>query len=532
MVCSMHQDTVIEFLKNPRNYDQDVIDVDVIETHISYVFITNNRVYKLKRAVHYPYLDFSSLDKRKYYCDAEISINRRTAPDLYIGVAAVMCDDAGKLHITHDLNYANISQGKQNQIVEYLVVMKRFDEATLFHNLAQSGQLNRELIEQLSITIVEFHRSAKSINCNGSMIIKDIIDNNAISFKKFVEDEKIEKKVSLLQKLTLSRYQQMHKYLNNRSQNGRIRLCHGDLHLRNICMFGGKPTLFDAIEFNEDFSKIDIFYDLAFLIMDLGIHNHQRLANFCMNTYIDRSGDVDGLSVLPLFLSLRAAIRAHVGFAALKNQIKSSVKSIQQQKNDITQYLDHGIEYLKPSAPVLVAVGGLSGSGKSRLAREIAPNIGLSPGARVIRTDVMRKQLMKVDLLQKLDTSGYTSEMTLKTYSACYQQTIFSLKMGYSVVFDAVFAKPEERLFIQQLARNLNIPFIGLWLDAPLEIRKQRVTQRINNVSDAGIDVLNKQMDINVGDIYWSLLDSSGSRQKTLSKGQEIIRSSFTQNSM
>jgi len=207
--------------------------------------------------------------------------------------------------------------------------------------------------------------------------------------------------------------------LSSCSQNGRIRLCHGDLHLRNICIFDGKPTLFDAIEFNEDFSKMDVFYDLAFLIMDLDKQKHRRLANFCTNTYIDRSGDVDGLSVLPIFLSLRAAVRAHVGFAAIKNQNKLDLISIQQH-NNATHYLDLGIKYLKPMAPVLVAVGGLSGSGKSRLAREIAPDIGLAPGARVIRTDVMRKQLMKVDLLQKLAASVYAPERTQKTNSACY----------------------------------------------------------------------------------------------------------------
>jgi len=513
MTMEYDQEDVIEFLKHGKAYGQDVHKVKLIETHISCVFVTAQYVYKLKRAVRYPYLDFSTLEKRKYFCEQEIKINKRTAPDLYLGVAAVVRHGDGFMIV----DSAEIDEN--DAVQDYLVKMRPFDEATLFHHQIKAGTINRALIENLSKIIADFHQQAMSCDVNGASITKDIVENNRLCFNGLNLGRDVRDRVLRTLDLTDKEVLRVESGLVERGLNGYVRRCHGDLHLRNICIYKNQPTLFDAIEFNDGFSIIDVFYDLAFLLMDLDFSGQRRLANICLNSYMDQTGDWGGLTVLPLFLSMRAAIRCHVNYTIIHNQHDQSPDDLLQLKKDASGYLDNAFDYLQNSPPRLIAVGGLSGSGKSRLARELAPFVGTPPGARVIRSDVMRKILSGVSLHKKLSRDGYTVRMTEKTYQACFDATEQTLKTDRSVVFDAVFGKPEERKLVERLASDLNIPFTGLWLDAPLEIRQQRARDRINNVSDAGAQVLKKQMMMDTGIIDWFQIDSSQSRSGTLKAG-------------
>jgi predicted kinase len=236
------------------------------------------------------------------------------------------------------------------------------------------------------------------------------------------------------------------------------------------------------------------------------------------NRYLERTGDLDALAALPLFLSLRAAIRAHVS-AAMAKSVNDT-----RRRDDALAYLDMAHAFLSPAPPRLLAVGGFSGSGKSRLARDLAPFIGAAPGAVVLRTDVLRKTLMGVGPEIKLGIDGYTEEMTERTYQRLYDTTARALEMGHAVIADAVFARGEQREAIEQVGRRLGIPFDGLWLESSPEIMRQRIEKRRNNASDATVDVLDQQLTYDLGPLDWSRLNSSGSKAETLRAARAIVR--------
>ena len=300
--------------------------------------------------------------------------------------------------------------------------------------------------------------------------------------------------------------------LDQRSRAGLVRHCHGDLHLGNIVLVDGRPTLFDAIEFNDLFADIDVLYDLAFLLMDLGHHGLGRLASMVLNRYLDVTGDEDGLAQLPLFLSLRAAVRAHVN-AATGAGDPDRADGLMAEAG---RYLEAALSYLSPPPPRLVAVGGFSGSGKSRLARELAPLLGAKPGARVTRSDILRKRLAGVPATTRLGAEGYTDSMTEKTYETLYHVAHKALESGHSAIADAVFAKPGQRRAIARVAERAGVPFQGLWLEAPRRVLEQRVRERTRNPSDATPEVIGKQLRYDLGPMEWARVDSSGAREQTV----------------
>tara|TARA_R110002073_G_scaffold5843_16_gene35678 strand:+ start:400 stop:1968 length:1569 start_codon:yes stop_codon:yes gene_type:complete len=511
------QQAVIDFLADPAAYglagDE---QVSRHETHVSHVFLAGDRAYKLKKQVRFPYLDFSTLDARRRACETEVRINRRTAPAIYLGMVAVTDEGGGRLAL-----------GGAGDPVEWLVEMRRFPDGALFTHLTDAGALNRRLMEGLADNIQAFHAAAEIDHDRGGAAgIRAIIDNNDASFRGargglFNMDD--------IDALTTGSRQlqgSLAALLDARRGGGRVRHCHGDLHLGNICLFDDTPTLFDAIEFNDAFARIDVLYDLAFLLMDLDLRGHKRLASFVLNRYLDRApldgGDLDGLALLPLFLSMRAAVRAHVG--ASQAAALADVAEGQRRAGRAREYFFRALQYLRPAPPVLVAVGGLSGSGKSRLAREIAPHLGAAPGARVVRTDAQRKRLAGIDLFDRLPPESYTPEASRRTYDACFDEAARALAAGQSVVFDAVSLKPGERAEIEALAGRHKAPFLGLWAEAPLAVRLERVDSRRGNVSDAGTEVARRQEDVDLGEVTWTVIDSSGTRQNTVAGALAVIR--------
>lgn len=511
------QQAVVEFLADPATHGL-ARDGAVAhqETHVSHVFLVGDRAYKLKKRVRFPYLDFSTLEARRAACEAEIEINRRTAPEIYLGVVAVTDEGGGRLAL-----------GGSGDPVDWLVEMQRFPDGALFTHLADAGALNRRLMEDLADRIQAFHGKAEiDREHGGASGIRAIIDNNDASFRAAQGDLFRAADVDDLTAGSRRLQGNLAALLDARQAAGRVRHCHGDLHLGNICLFDGAPTLFDAIEFNAAFARIDVLYDLAFLLMDLDLRGHRRLASFVLNRYLDRApldgGDLDGLVLLPLFLSMRAAVRAHVG--ASQAAAMSDALEAQRRAGRAREYFFRALEYLRPAPPVLIAVGGLSGSGKSRLAREIAPHLGAAPGARVVRTDVQRKRLAGIDLFDRLPPESYTPEASRRTYAACFDEIRRALAIGQAVVFDAVSMRPEEREAVGALAGELKVPFLGLWADAPLAVRLERVATRTANVSDAGADVARRQEEADVGDITWTVIDSSGSRKNTVAGALALIR--------
>jgi len=506
------QSAIIAFLSSPEAFAGGTETVGRATTHISEIFIGRERVYKLKRAVKFPYLDFSTKDLRLKYCEAEVRLNRRTAPNLYLGVKPITQDNAGAYHIGH-----------AGRVVDWVVEMARFDQDQLFDRLAEAGKLDRSLMESLADNIATFHAAAEARQDGGGRAgIAMTIEGNA---KVFAQDGRgivDREKVAALTERQHADLAETSVLLENRRMNGCVRHCHGDMHLGNIFLSEeGVPVLFDAIEFNEAFATIDVLYDLAFLLMDLDRRGLGTLATVVMNRYMDITGAAWGLFTLPLFLSLRAAIRSHVACTQAKTIDDPAIQELKAQ--EAREYLDMALGYLHVPEPRLIAVGGLSGSGKSRAARELARHVGARPGARVVRSDVLRKRIAGVHPLDKLGPEGYTPEMTEKTYQAVYDEARTVLTTGHSVIADGVFSKPEERAAIEAVAAEMEVPFDGIWLEADPEIMAERVTQRSKNASDADAEVVKMQLNYDLGDIRWTRIDSSVAREDTDAQVLKIL---------
>jgi len=505
------QSEVIAFLSKPETYAAGGTSVDLVETHVSVVFLTGDRAYKLKRAVVFPYLDFSTQDRRRRFCEAEVRSNRRSAPGIYLGVVPVTRSEDGGLAL-----------GGDGEPADWLVEMRRFDEDTLFDRLADRGVLDRFAMEDLADSIARFHRGAEpQFDAGGRDATASIIDNNEESFAETSSgllDSAAVERVTASSRCALDACGAL---LDQRRQNGFVRHCHGDLHLRNIFLYEGRATLFDAIEFNDAFANIDVLYDLAFLIMDLDCRDFRGLASILLNRYLDVTGDSGGLATLPLFLSMRAVVRSHVDAMACSDQ--SDPLEAGALRERARQYLEKGEVYLVPAAPMLVAVGGLSGSGKSRLARELAAHLGPAPGARVVRTDCTRKRIAGVPLGARLGPGGYTPDMTNRTFEAVYEEAGTALAAGHSVIADAVFAGPEQRAAITRVAEDARVPFQGLWLDAQPDVMFERVNSRKRNVSDANAAIVRMQLDYELGAIDWQRIDTSGSKDHTMAQCLKLM---------
>jgi predicted kinase len=275
-----------------------------------------------------------------------------------------------------------------------------------------------------------------------------------------------------------------------------------------MVLIDGRPTLFDAIEFNDDLACIDVLYDLAFLLMDLWRRDLPRHANAVWNDYLAATHDIDGIALMPLFLSCRAAVRAMT--SATTSRIQSNTARVEESRRMAREYLVMAGRLLRRPKPSLVAVGGLSGSGKSVLAMSLAPTIGAVPGAVVLRSDEIRKDLIGVPRFERLGPDGYTPEISRRVYLTLAERARQAIRGGYSVVADAVFARPADREAIQRIAVDLSVPFTGVWLDASYATLLARIKSRRMDPSDADEGVVRQQRDQDVGAIDWHLVDASG----------------------
>jgi hypothetical protein len=501
------QRDVFDVLSDPATYGPGVTEVERIDTHISAVFLAGDRVYKLKRAVWLPFLDFSSVEQRHLACLAELAINRRTAPRLYLDVVAVTRQADGRLAL-----------GGVGQPVDWVVKMARFDQDSLFDRMAASGRLTREIALALADEVADFHSKAEIRPAwGGEDGLRLTLDSNAVCFAQYIPAVFDAVQAGMVTEGSLAWLTRLSLLLEQRRGAGLIRLCHGDLHLGNICLVDGQPLLFDAVEFNQDFASIDVLYDLAFLLMDMRARGLPELACVVFNRYLERRDDIAGLAALPLFLSMRAAIRAHVSAAM------ASAAADDPQRRAAHAYMDMAQAYLTPKSPRLLAVGGLSGSGKSRLARDLAPWVGAAPGALTLRTDVLRKRLMGVAPEMRLPPEGYSPEMTDRTYRTLYDDAARALDTGHSVIADAVFSRAEQRDAIEAVAVRLGVPFAGLWLDAEPAVLRERVATRTRNASDATVAVVERQLGYDLGSIGWRRIDASGDRMQTLAAARSSL---------
>ena len=497
MSATQDQQAVFAFLSNPRTYGRDE-PVVRIDTHAAVVFLAGPDVYKVKRAVRFPFLDFSTLAKRHAACRAEIEVNRVNAPDLYRGVAPVACEN-GTLHL-----------GGNGRPVEWAVHLRRFDETATLDRLAENGPLGPEMTGKLAQAVGTAHRRAPIRNGEAATqalraLLLETLDALTAAPALFPAEQCSRFRTDLV-----AAFQQAEPLLLRRGAQGRVRRCHGDLHLGNLVLIDGEPVLFDAIEFDEAIATIDTLYDLAFLVMDLCKRGLRDDANRLLNCYLAFSGDasleIEGFAAFPMLLALRAAIRAKVVAAQYQLDTKKSAL-----RETARSYFEAAAGFLEPVPPRLVAIGGLSGTGKTTLAAALAPAFGRAPGAVHLRSDVERKHLFKVPETTRLPAEAYRPEVSAAVHDRLADLAERALRAGASVIIDATFQDHHERQKIVAVAARAGVPFVGVWLDAPVDLLMERVAGRRGDASDATPAVVAAQAGQSAGEIYWFRLDASQS---------------------
>jgi aminoglycoside phosphotransferase family enzyme/predicted kinase len=487
-----NQSDVIAFLKD-RLTSQGT-EVEFISTHASLIFLAGDRAFKLKRAVHYPYLDFSTPEKRFASCQAGVELNRRTAPHLYLGVRTITGEHDGSLIF-----------GGTGPLVDAVVEMRRFEQGALFDTMARNGTLSPRLMTELARQIAKLHQGAAvSFTHGGSAGIAAVLDINDRGLRDtaLVSPEAAGDFADLFRR-ALERHVER---LEQRRRAGKVRRCHGDLILRNICLIDGVPTLFDCLEFNEALATIDVLYDLAFLLMDLWHRDQREFANLVYKRYLDECDEADSLALVPFFMAIRAAVRAHVTAAQANDAPPGSQEPL---RTEALAYFDLAIDLLKSADPMLVALGGFSGTGKSTMASLMAPCIGAAPGARILNTDRIGKRMYGLPVEMRLPRAAYRRDVSRKVYAALRREAAEALTAGSAAVADAVFDRAAERQAIEALAKTSGVWFRGFWLDAPETTLLRRVEERRNDPSDATAQVLADQIRRGSGKMTWQRIDTA-----------------------
>ena len=439
-------------------------------------------------------------------------INRRTAPDLYRGVAAVMRQPDGSLAL-----------GGSGTPVDWLVEMARFDQEGLFDRLAAREALDLALMPPLAAAIGRLHASAERRRDHGGAVgMAWVVDGNAAGFAEQGAGILNPAACGDLTRSSRAQLDTHGRLLDARRDNGFVRQCHGDLHLRNIVLLDGCPTLFDAIEFNDEIACIDVLYDLAFLLMDLWRRQLPRHANAVWNGYLAEAKDLGGIPLLPLFLSCRAAVRAKTSATAAT--LQADLQRRRELQETARDYLAMAHRLLSPPPACLLAIGGVSGSGKSTVAKALAPLVGAVPGAVVIRSDETRKQLCGVDPLQRLDAQGYTADVTRRVYATIAQRAAAVVAGGHAAIVDAVYARPDDREAIERAAAAAHVPFIGVWFEAPESLLIARSAQRRLDASDADAAVIRGQLARDPGAISWYRIDASRALDDVLQAVASMLR--------
>jgi aminoglycoside phosphotransferase family enzyme/predicted kinase len=449
-----------------------------VETHISAVFLGEREAFKLKKAVDFGFLDFTTLAERERLTKFEHALNAPHAPGLYLGAVPLTRGPDGALRL-----------GGEGEALEWVLRMTRLPPEAFF-----AGPVPPEHLEPLADAVVALHEAAPLRAGDGRMV-PVITGNREAALSAGLPAARVTDWADA----ALAAEARLASFLAERTAHGFLRRCHGDLHLGNICLLEGHPTPFDALEFDEALATIDVGYDLAFLLMDLDQRDSRAAANRVLNRYLARTGDVALLRGLPLWLSLRALIRAHV--AGRSGQ-------------DAGPLLAAAFSYLAPPPPQLVAVGGLQGTGKSRLARRLAPDLGAAPGALILRSDEIRKRQAGVPPETRLPPEAYAPEASAAVFGELNRLAGAALAAGHAVIADAVFQRAPERAALAALHPG----FEGLWLEAPLDLLRARIAARMGDASDATPAVLDATAGRDAGEITWHRLDASAGTEEMARK--------------
>ncbi|MCF4164076.1 AAA family ATPase [Zavarzinia compransoris] len=480
----MH-DEIIAFLADPATHGG--APVRRIDTSCAHVFLAGERAFKIKRPVDLGYLNFATMARREAACAAELRLNRMTAPELYLGLS----------HVTRAAD-GTLALDGPGEAVEPVVVMRRFPDDALATTALADGRIDAAMIADLGLRLARFHRDCP-VPPIGPRPASRLLESCLAPIRAMADVVPAARLTALVERLVPA-FEEADRHVTERAAQGWWRRFHGDLHLGNIALIDGRLVPFDALEFDDALATGDVLYDLAFLVMDLGRRDRPDLALSLFESYGGHGPG--GARLMPAFVALRAAIRAFVAHAAWHG----APKGTEAPTAEIGNLLAIAEAALSPAPPRLIAVGGLSGTGKTTVARALAPHVGLVPGALHLRTDVIRKRLGGVAETERLPPEAYTPDASDRVYAAMAAAARAGLAEGRSVIVDAVFARPGERADIAALWPD----FTGIWLDLPLDARQARIGGRRDDASDATAEVAARQESYDLGPIDWHRLPAGG----------------------
>lgn len=479
------QPELIRSLLRPDIYAHTVTEIDLIETHISWVILTGEFAYKIKKPVNLGFLDFSTLDKRRFCCNEELRLNSRLAAEIYREVVSITgTPDQPELNGT-------------GETIEYAVKMVQFPQQAQLDVMLKNGELERHHMDAIAGLVSEFHQqtdiaAAETAYGDPQHVYQPVAENFA-QIRQHLHTNRYDAQLSSLEHWSQSAFETLNPLFEQRKRDGFIRECHGDMHLRNLVWFNGKPLAFDCLEFNPALRWIDTLSEVAFLVMDLQDREQPQLAQRFLNTYLEQCGDYQGMPVFRFYLSYRALVRAKV------DAIRAGQKGIAENdrleaEDEFHAYLKLAQTYTQHGKPKLIITRGMSASGKSTLTLPLLELMG----AIRIRSDIERKRLFNIDLASNskadIDKGIYSAEAGIKTYQKLRHLAESVLDAGYPVVIDAAFLKHDQRQPFMQLAIDKKVSFIILEFTASADTLRQRIKARTDDVSDADLSVLEHQL--------------------------------------
>lgn len=489
--------------------------VSLIETHISWVLLAGEQAWKLKKPLDLGFLDFSTLDRRREACEAELRLNRRTAPELYEAVVPVWRTAQGVCVGDRPVDASDPGATP----LDYLVRMRRFDQSALFESRLAAGQLEPALFDRLARHVAAFHEGAAVARpgdgFGDAAAVMAPVRQNFAQIRERVADAALLSELAHIEAWAEARFAALAPVFDARLAAGRVRECHGDLHLGNLIVLDGEPRLFDAIEFSAALRWTDVVADIAFLVMDLQARGRMGsgvgaglpanvmdlkvrgcvdLASRFLNAWLERSGDYAGLQLLPWYLSYRAMVRAKIA-AIRAGQVEGATRA--DSLAECARYLALAAAQTRPPAPALLIASGVSGAGKTSQSQPLVEGCGVIR----VRADVERKRLAGLDAEARsgsaLGGGLYTAEASARTYARLAELARAVVEAGYPVLVDATFLKRAQRAAFAELAATLGVPFAILAFDAPEATLRARVRQRAEagtDASEADVAVLETQL--------------------------------------
>ncbi len=476
---------LIEALRQPRCYDHAVSDIRVVETHISWILLTGPYAYKIKKPVDLGFLDFSTLEKRRFFCGEELRLNRRLAPQLYLDVCPVTGDAAQPV------------MGGDGKPIEYALKMVQFDPAQQLDHLLANNALRGEHMDRIAAILAHFHDNAAVAPPDSAYgepaTVWQPVEENFTHIGEMTGDLR---RLHALRTWCETRWRDLRKLFAQRKSGGRVRECHGDLHLANIALYQQDIVIFDCLEFNDRLRWIDVINDAAFLVMDLDSRGQRPLAFRFLNAYLQHRGDYAALPLLRYYLVYRAMVRAKVACIRL-GQVDLDADERRNEEKLFENYLTLAEDYSQSTSPALIITHGLSGSGKSTISEGVTEQLG----AIRVRSDVERKRLHGLDE-EARSQSGLNADLYSRKASDATYERLATLAGpiiggGYSAIIDATFLSRRRRDAFRRLAGELGAPFLILDCHAPAPLLRQWIEERARaggDPSEADPALLESQM--------------------------------------